>query len=413
MRTITVLLFCASLGFGQDNSLERLYDLAAAQSPALAGMSAEVRAAESMTRVNMALMDPMLSVEGMELPLVTDPMATGPMSEWKLSLTQTVPFPGKLISQGQARERDLALKRLDYEVMFNAMKRDIALMYYGLAAQDLVIGALATRLDQLGALEEIVAAGYRTGRATFAEYSRTRIMAAMAAADLVSMRAERATMARSLARMIGVSALPADLAFTLPAATEIKSTRDGLVDRSRAVFPEAVRGSVLVEKARAETNVASWDLAPDLTLGLSLNLPSSGGTYFSFMAGISLPVFFAVKQAPAIQAAQAMQEAAVKGQNELYNRIDEDIANNLASYRANLAVTKTFEDSILADAQASLAVSNREYAAGKKDLKSLLDEMTALYDYQSQAIKSNQALAGNLVTLRYYLNFSVLPGEGT
>jgi cobalt-zinc-cadmium efflux system outer membrane protein len=412
MKTKTTLviffLLAAVLAFGDDQHLKQLFDLTLQKSPALAAMSSEVRAAEAEARSLMPLMDPMVSFEYMELPLVAPDMGGGPMSEKKFSLTQTIPFPGKLAAQAAVRNRAWQAARLQFEAEYNRMKKDIALMYFRITAMDKLIGLADEKGAQLDILLAAVNAKFRTGQASYADYTKAKIMKSMVQNNATAMRADRTVMLTSLARMVGVGALPSEVAFTFgPVPENSVLPENELVARALASFPESVLGSVLVEKAEMEAAAAAWDLAPDTTLGLSLNLPDSGGTYLSFMAGISLPLYFFGKQVPEIQMTAAMRQAGAERLTETQNALVENIRNSLTLIRSNREILREIEDTVIREARASLDVSLREYAAGKRDVRSLLDEMTVLYDYLAESEMAREKLLDNLSLLDYYTGFTL------
>jgi len=329
----------------------------------------------------MPLMDPMFNFEYMSLPLVQPEMGAPPMKEMRFSLSQTIPFPGKLSAAREVRERSLDVSRWNYEVMAGRMKRDVSIMYYQIASMDRMIALDTRKIDQLEALLQTVDVAYRTGKATYSDYTKMKIMISMAKNERQKTSLEREAMLNALRRMAGYEDFPVGITFTFPSLPgDPSASKENLLNRARLNFPGIGYEGALAKKARGQTDAARWEAAPDFALGASLNLPEEGGVYFSFMVGVTIPLLF-MKQLPEINMAENMEQAAQKTYQNQLNVLAENIITTIDLIKGNLEILSQFDDQVIPEAEGSIDISLQAYRTARMDLRTLLEQMTLLFEY--------------------------------
>ena len=138
---ILFMSFLSVLGQTNKYNLDDLIHFAKESSPSLAAVKFQIKADESRIKINSNLPDPLISFGVTNLPINSFSFTQEPMTGKMISVTQAIPFPGKLstikelnefdktISTNQYRENEnnisLLMKRLYFQLYYSQKEYEV------------------------------------------------------------------------------------------------------------------------------------------------------------------------------------------------------------------------------------------------------------------------------------------------
>lgn len=399
-----LLMVSSTLTFAKPTSsasgLSSLISIAISNNPGIAATKSQSDAAAAKISAAPFLPDPEFMVEWMDNPLESSMESEARGIEY--SLSQMIPLPGKLGAALERQKADADTAREVYEMKISDIKKDVALIYYGIASMDARLAIESKKQKQLEAMGAVIAARYTNGKATLSEYIRTNNMKAMAKTEILGMEADRARMVAELTTMLG-GPIPPDTMFVYDLAPlkNLPSENEILANAFKS-FPELRMKQAMERRMAAEANQMRLDILPDIMLRGSLNSMNNGDKTYSLGFSISLPLNFSSKQIPLANAAGLMSEATSKERQDTENRITQEIhARYIALTKANEALA-LYQSTIKNGSQQAFEVALKDYQINRVSFNELIDTFRALFDTLAEMEKAKQLLIEERVYLDFY-----------
>jgi cobalt-zinc-cadmium efflux system outer membrane protein len=397
---LMLLLFGAVALADTSTGLNSLTELALANNPGIAAAKRQAAAAAANVSPAGVLPDPELMIESMDNPLGSSMGMTSPGFEF--SWMQMIPFPGK---------RPLAVERqqaaADAAAAAHAMKRadvqkDVALMYYGIAAMDAQLAIEAKKQKQLEAMGKVIAAEYSNGKASLSEFIRTNTMKAMAKTEILTMEAERARMAAELAAMLG-GAIPEGTVFGYEVAPLRRVPDEAeMVEAALQKFPEIGMKQAMERGMAAEARQMKLEAAPDFTVRGAIQRMDSGDQTYSLGIAVPLPLFRSQKQTPLARAAADLSESATQERLDAANRIAQEVRARRAALVNAQEALGLLGSSIKKGAEQAFEVALKDYQSGRINFNELLEAFRMLYDTALEQEKTKRLVMEERVYLDFY-----------
>lgn len=292
-----------------------------------------------------------------------------------VSLSQVLPFPGKLSLRGDiaAGDRDQAQATADeYSWMLRAGAADL---FYQIYAVDRRSEVLTETLALLQQTQTVARARYTAGEGRQADVLRVDVEVARMEADLRSLAASRLALSASLN---GLLDRPSDSAIAPPLirpySAALPDTRT-LTEMGWTHRPALIRMRSRVEQAQDRSALADKGLWPDFVVSLSYGQRGSdAGTQRmgSTSVGFSLPVHASQRQnAAKSEAAVRVRSAA----SELANSraaLAGEVVLIVAEVERTRSLMRLYEARILPEAATTVQSAFAAYRVGQSDFTSLL-----------------------------------------
>jgi cobalt-zinc-cadmium efflux system outer membrane protein len=338
--------------------------------------------------------DPQFTVEASNLPADEFAFDRTPMSGVQLYLRQSIPIPGKNTYRRRVAEGGAAAAAADYEStrlkLVELAKNAYFDLYLANALRDVVEKQRAFWMDY----ERVTLARYAAGRGLQADVLKAQVERTLPANELLDL-ARRETIARgrinALLNRPPVEALP-PLAG-LPDAI-VPYTLEELYAKALESDPGVAAAEARLASARAAKSLAKTSFIPDVTAGIGYRLrdevpmdPVAGEDFWSFSAGVSLPVFGTVKQSRALAEKNAAVSAAEANVADVKNNVQREVEELYATMRAAEEQQALFEEGILPQAEAALRSTLAAYEAGRVDFATVLQSQLTLFNYEKQYVE--------------------------
>ncbi|MEW6428440.1 MAG: TolC family protein [Thermodesulfobacteriota bacterium] len=372
-----------------------------AHNPQVAMKKADWRARVEKVRAESGYPDPQLMVTWF-----TDPIETrlGPQ-DWNLTLTQAVPFPGRLSRKAEALAKDAEIARLELNAaereMIVAIRESWHELIYIRAAKE-VAAANERLLEQL---RRGVESGHAEDRATLNDVIRAQSQAAQLRYDVLLLdELEQTEVTRlnallnrepeaAVGRLVPEAQPP--LALSLP---EIRD----LVEKNR----EEIRiAGLRKDKAEIGRSLAGYSSLPELRFGLfyaEIGQPEmsppprdAGRDAVGLQAGITIPLWFGKNRSAARQA-EAEEDSAGFARGEAVNRARAAVREVYFRLRNAERLVVLYRDSLLPQALATLNAAESWNREGEGSFSDLIEAQATVYNFQLSLARA-QADAGKFL----------------
>ncbi len=345
-----------------------------------------------------ALPDPMLSLTQY---LRTPETRVGPQTT-AISLSQKLPWFGKLSDSEKIAAKEAAGYRYLYEANKAEVVRKLKLAYYSLAYIDRALDITREDLSVLEHYETLARARYEQGVGLQqgvvklqAEITRDRNRLE----ELGKQRVDLESALNSLRDFPADS--PVDKVF-LTGISEVRIDRDELYRIGRDNRPEIQAALLQIEKNEKRIQLARKNYWPDFTIGAGftnvngrsdpagiMNPPDQNGkNIFSFSIGVNLPIQRR-KYDAAVAEATEDKIASREGYRDAVNAMEVSIRSIGFRIETLERQTSLFASTLLPQAEQALRSTEAAYSTGEVGVLDLLDSERLLLDVRLSLAQFN------------------------
>ncbi len=387
---------------GQSLSLQMLIKEALSKNPAIGAAESRWRASQTRPTQASALPDPVFSYLRFGQSVET---RVGPQ-ENVLSLSQTLPFPGKLDLKGKMAMQDA----LAEEQSFEATRRDVVFKvksaYYDLYWVDRSLNYLNRYLALLQDFTRVAEQKYATGQGIQANVLKSHVEIS----SILQRRLGFEKMRRSIVARLN-ALLNRPQSGSVAAATAIDTARvrlneDALISLALSQREELQSANAMVGKSEFMKRLARKNYWPDFKLaanyvdvskGVSL-APDAGKNAWSVMVGMNIPIWLGKRRAESREA-----DEVISSRKLAYEDLENQVKSEVRDFYYQLEITgKTldlYEQGLVAQAESSLESALSSYRTGRLDFLSLLDAERMLLSLNLGLIKEQSNYRKHLAAL--------------
>ena len=370
-----------------------LIDAVVEAHPEVKAAAARALALDEGALASLTWADPMIGVEYSSVPIMNPVLNGDPMSGLQLTLTQTIPFPGKLAAHADAGRAAAAAERATALEARTTLITQVRRRVVALRRAEATHAAITDHRTALGRLLDVVRLRYELGTAD--QYNLLRLQLfddklAEQQADLVhaakALRAElNAMAARSADDDIDVG-IDNPSSGDLPPSSGIHRPMLGVLE-GRA------------DAARLRADAVAIEVLPDLTtwIGYRIRLPSGpdpGDNLVS--AGLSIPMPFLWGQARLDRRAaaeRATAEAIDNARASLLRSLEADVQGGRVRFARANARARAYGDTLIPHARDTLQAALTAYQVGRASFVDLFEAEREVIDLQQAAIDARAEAA--------------------
>lgn len=323
------------------------------------------------------------------------------------SISQKLPFPGKLAARGRIAAQDAAIAQQELESIRLAVVADTRRAYWSLyfAVRSIeVTNDDRTLLDQL---REVVQAKYRVGTATQQAVLRASVELNNIENELITLEQRRTTASAMLNSLIDrpvTAALPDPARIDL---SRIDASLDELLRQAEQSNPSIQLIRERFQRFREQRELARLNRYPDLTASFTYNLVdgaglssvANGDDQWWIGLGVNLPIWQKKLKAAELEATRGALEAAsslVDEQNRTAFRV-QDAYIRVDTQQRQVVLLR---DVIVPEARQTVEASLSGYRAGDVDFLTLVDNWRKLLDFRLMLEKSLADLEQSFAALQ-------------
>jgi outer membrane protein TolC len=350
-----------------------------------------------------ALPDPRLQLALMNREAGDFGSTMDPMTMNQLTLTQMLPWPGKLGGTRRAARHGAVAADADADEQARMLAARVRMAYFEAAQADRALAVMERTRGLLRDLEQVATTMYAVGAAEQQDVVRAQVEVARMSEEITRMGQMRLAAAARLSALLGREAPGPIPALELPDwPADEPPPVDTLVAWALAGRPALVARTERVVAAEASLSAARRELYPDLEVGVAWQRRPAFPDMVSLMVGINLPLFAGAKQLPMRREAAAMRDMASAELADLRSETVARIVELRARAVRDRNLGRLYRGTIVPQAQAAVASALAGYRVGRVPFMQLVDNQMTVnrYDIEAfQLLADYHAVVGELEAL--------------
>jgi len=326
------------------------------------------------------------------------PSASTPNAFRQFSVTQEIPFPGKLALRSRVAATEADAERWNYEATRRRLVADLKTAFFDYAFADRAIAVVQRNKTLLEQVRQIAEAQFSVGKGSQQDVLKAQVQISLLLERLAVLEQQRAAVQ---ARINGLLYRDPDTPLGPVAAYAPVVVPENL-DRLRSL--ERGQSAALKSQEQGITRgqqalaLANRELRPDFGITVSSQKYTGGMPWMygiDFM--VKVPIFWQRKQRPVIAEAAASLESARAMRNNTLATEQAQVTQEYLAAATSQRLADLYSDTILPQARLTLESSLASYQVGRVDFLTLLSNyqtvLTYEISYEEQAARLRQALA--------------------
>ncbi len=367
---------------GSEVTLQQLVGIALAQNPAIKSAAERFQAQRARAPQARSLPDPMVSGGWMGNITPFSVQKGDPSSYRGLTVSQALPFPGKLGLRGKIADREAEAGRWEYEQTERQVVAEVKAAYYAYFYDTKAIQITEKNKDLLEKLENIAEARYRVGKGIQQDVLRAQVEVSRIDQKLIVLRQEEHTARARLNTLLNQdpeSPLPAPSAVQ-PANFQL--SLDELYAMAHQNDPGLERDKRMIESGQFAVNLAQKAYAPDFDVAYTYEQRPEMQDMHGVMVGVNIPIFFRSKQREGVIEASHGLNAARRELDDRLTTVNFEIKQQYLAATASRDLMNLYSKAIVPQSSLALESSMSSYEVGKVDFLSMLDNFIYVLDYE-------------------------------
>lgn len=371
--------------------LDRALAIALAGNQKLAAFGARAEALGAIPSQAGALPDMTFGISALNLPTDTFDFDQDPMSQLRLSLSQSIPFPGKRSLQREAAEIEAvaADKRLDDEQLQVAAR--VRGTWWEMMYLTKAIEIVKQNQNLMRDFVEIARTKYRVGKGLQQDVLLAQLELSRLLDRLLPLEGMRSATQADLNALLN---LPANQPVMMPASPSSTTLPDLPPEAQLLELAFEIRPLLGVARDRTEASRTRMDLAkknyyPDLEVGAGYGFRNGSDPVrgdrpdlASLMLRINVPIYFKSKQSKALDQRSSEYFESKYLLNETVRSVQASIAGNYARYHATRNQVSLYETAIIPQAQQTVSAMLSAYQVNEVDFLNVINAQITLYNAQ-------------------------------
>ena len=363
---------------------------------------AEIQArAEAMAAIPSqvgSLPDPMISFNALSLPTDSFNLNQEAMTQLQFSISQQLPFPGKLALKESAARRMADVADSTVEEMRLKLNQDVKTLWWQLFFLDRSLDVIEINKTLLRQFIEIAQTKYKVGQGLQQDVLLAQLELSKLIDHTIQLTSARK---QSSAQLNALLNQPTNQAIRLPVLADIDIVLPQLIS-AESVFdlaeqhrPALSQQRLLIDAATDRQKLAERDLLPDFSVGAAYGFRdgnnangSARADLMSFQVGINVPIFAEHKQKMAISQRHSEVKQQQFAMQDKWLSIQTDITSTIAEYEQAKEQVLLFKTGIIPQAHQTVASMLAGYQVNKVDFLNLIRSQITLYNYQTNEWKA-------------------------
>jgi outer membrane protein TolC len=350
-----------------------------------------------------------------------------------VSVSQTIPYPGKLGLRARAAERETEAAEAAIDVARRTIVRDVKDAYYELAFLNKALDVVTRSKDVLGTFIQVTESRYGVGVAGQQDVLKARVEAGRLAETAASLHEQRRAV---LARLNAVLDRPGDSPIEAPAIPAAIS-RAAIGDSGRDVRfvsaalgaraadsplrpllelqqtaiqqnPELREHEAMIAAQALRLELARKDVLPDFDVSFQYGQRSGMPDMITATVSVPIPLQRKRKQDQQVAEMDAGLASLHAEHRVKVNAINAEVARLVSELERERTQLALYVKAILPQARAALTSATESYQVGKVEFLTVLDNQATVFSYETDYFRALADFAKNLAELERIVGGQVL-----
>ncbi len=382
----------------QELSLRDLVEEALAKSPELLVSKSKVSASRLRIPQAGSLPDPMFMFGYQNEGFSRITIGEESNAQGMFSLSQMFLFPGKLGLKGEMATKDAESLEAMHKAAQLKVVASVKQLYYDLFLTFKTIDILKNLTDYFSRIEDAATARYSSGMGSQQEIvmAQTEKYMLLEKEEMQKQKMQaiqgmlNATIGRNVNAPLGPPGQPTLASYN--------DDTEELVRKAKDNSPEIRSRRKMIEAAEAKVMMAKKEYYPDFTLGASY-YPRTKGLMdmWSLTATVNIPIFYKVKQEPAVGEAEANLLGAKQELAATEYMLASAVRENHSMARSAEKLMNIYREGLIPKTHQDFHLALAGYATGKIEAITVVSRLKTLLDvellYWGQCVERGKAVA--------------------
>lgn len=401
----------------QDVTIVDLITYAYKQNPSISAARKAWEATIENYRLVTGYPDPQLKVSYFPVPIET---RLGPQ-DWNVSISQVIPFPGKLSKAGELIQADARIGRLNLNRAVRDVVMSIRESYHELLYIREAKRVVAQNIQLLDHLRKIGETAFIEDRTTLLDITRAQSQSAQLRYDALLLEeldlTERTRLNAILNRSpdAGIGELEEEV--FIPIAFDLER----LYDLAEANQEEIRILEVQVEKANANVDLSRYQNRPDFKLGvfygaigepdIPLKPPDAGRDTVGVQVDMTIPLWFS-KNKSRLDRARAELQKAEAMKTVRINETRTKVHALLFRLQNARRLMELYGENLLPQAAQSMEIAETWFREGESGFSDFIEVQAVWYNFQLSFARARADYGKYLARLERLVGLSLTEGNG-
>ena len=293
---------------------------------------------------------------------------------WGLSVSQDLPYPGKLRLKGDMARRDADVVQQQYETVRRTVLAEVKSAYFQLAYFSKTLGILESDGQLLQQVEKSADAHYRSGMGNQQDLIRAQLEQTKLLREITMHHLEVAKAQAQIKQLLNRSQSSPDIEpYDLP-ETPLALTFEELLSAADTQNPEISGAEKMVEKQKLQVELARRDFYPDFNVQYAWQRtdPAQFRAYYMLSVGVRVPIYRSRKQRPELAQAEAELNRSRSESEVQSQQIAFELRTEYDAEQKNSELLKIYREGLLPQARSGFQAGIAAYQNNRQDFQALL-----------------------------------------
>lgn len=306
-------------------------------------------------------------------------------AQWMFSLSQMIPFPGKLSLKGQIAERDSEALKEDYRATRLKVIRQVKELYYDLYLLYKEIDLIEEKFALFKKIEDAALARYSSGIGQQQEVlmAQTEKYMLLEKEEMFKQRIQslearlNATLGRDGSTSLG---MPEE-----PSLTTFEFTIDELIRLAHGSSPDVKVKEKMIASAETRIAMAEKEYYPNFTLtGTVMKRAREFEDMWSLTMAINIPIFYKTKQRQAVNEARSLLSEIGHELETTKIMLSSEIRDNYSMIKTSERLMELYKTGLIQKTYQDFELALSGYITGKTEVITVISRLKSLLDYETQ-----------------------------
>ncbi len=363
-------------------TLGALIQEAIEKNPAIQAAQYTTAAKKAMIQSAGTLPDPVLGFQQMGDINPPGLQRGDPSSGRTYSITQDVPFPGKLDLKEKIAETEFEAESWNQQQTQLQVVADLKVAYYNLYLVERSISIVQENKALLEQFAQTAEAKYRVGQGIQQDVLKAYVEISKLIDRLTVLEQRRAATESEINSLLY---RPPGTPLGKPAEiekAELRRSFDELYQLARTNYPALQMQEREIFRNQHKVELARKEFYPDFTLGFSTVERSALSEMYGIMVNAKIPLYFWRKQQPELSSANMSLDSARKQRDNTAAVLHAKLKDLYLTATTSERLIELYRTGVIPQARIALDSVVAGYRVGSVDFLALMDSFITLLDYQ-------------------------------
>ncbi len=375
-------------GFSAGMTVSQVVDYALKHNPEIQAARRRLQALKARISQAGSLDDPLLGIGVRNLPTDNFKFNQWDMTLKELTLSQKLPFPGKLRLRAEVAAREAERGAEDLQEVENRVVSQVKGAFYDLYFVDKALEVTERNRTLLGEFVKIADTKYRVGTGIQQDVILAQVEHSKILDELLRLEQQRRSASVRLSTLLNLP--PEQPVGKAQGVTRAPLLQDlpALREMALAHSPRLRALESAIAQAQAAYRLAKLEYYPDLTLTFAygqregIRLGRGRSDFISALATLNLPLYFRTKQDERVRETLAALQQVQRQYETQKNEVFFALGDLWARLRRDEERLKLFSEAIIPQARQSLDSAISGYQVGRVDFLTLLQNQITLFNFE-------------------------------